>query len=176
MVIWKKINDDYLVSSTGKVYSYITGKILRPVSSNSCGHLVVYINSKPKLLHRLVANAFIPNPNNLPFINHRDENPRNNVVENLEWCTPRYNSNYGSRNNRISYSLTGVSKTPEHTRNAITARAKKVYQYKTDGTLVKVWNSADEATTEGFCIRNIRRCCNGERITHKGFRWSYKPL
>lgn len=57
--------------------------------------------SKKVFVHRLVAEAFIPNPNNLPIINHKDENPSNNAVSNLEWCTVSYNNNYNKRNEKI---------------------------------------------------------------------------
>lgn len=58
-------------------------------------------NRKTVKIHRLVANAFIPNPNNFPMVNHKDENKLNNHADNLEWCTPKYNSNYGSVRSRI---------------------------------------------------------------------------
>ena len=69
------------------------------------GHLRVTLSNanekKRFFVHRLVAEAFIPNPNNLPIINHKDENPLNNKVENLEWCTISYNNNYNERNKKI---------------------------------------------------------------------------
>lgn len=58
-----------------------------------------------KQVHRLVAEAFLPNPNNQPCVNHKDENKLNNCVDNLEWCTVNYNVNYGSRNHNVSKSL-----------------------------------------------------------------------
>lgn len=77
------------------------------------GYLEVTLthNNKRKYckVHRLVAQTFIPNPDNLPQINHKDENPLNNNVENLEWCTAKYNCNYGTRNNRI-YNKTSFRK------------------------------------------------------------------
>ena len=82
----------------------IKEKILKQ-SENGYGYLVVNLckNRKAKncLVHRLVAEAFIPNPNDYPVINHRDETPFNNCVENLEWCTQKYNINYGTARDRI---------------------------------------------------------------------------
>lgn len=108
-------------------------------------------------VHRLVAQAFIPNPDNLPCINHKDETPSHNNVENLEWCTQKYNINYGT---------------------AIQRRSKKVYQYTLDGELVKVWASTKECGRNGFNHGAIAACCRGIKgyEQHKGFRWSYTPL
>ena len=103
----------YEVSSYGRVRSldrydgrnrFLKGRILT-LHTDKDGYLSAYLcsNSKVKgfLVHRLVAQAFIPNPDNLPIINHKDENPSNDNVDNLEWCTAKYNSNYGTRNDRI---------------------------------------------------------------------------
>ena len=76
---------------------------------NGSGYCTVVLCKNGKhttfLVHRLVAEAFIPNPNNYPQVNHKDENPSNNCVENLEWCDQKYNSNYGTRNKRIYHSI-----------------------------------------------------------------------
>ena len=111
--IWKPIQgyENYVISSLGNVKSLNyrqTGKehILKQ-SANEHGYQVVYLYKQNKrkhfLVHRLVAEAFIPNPDNLPYINHRDENSSNNCVSNLEWCTHEYNVNYGTRNERNSF-------------------------------------------------------------------------
>ena len=114
---WKNIfNGNYAVSNTGLVRSNsrtiksVTGeriykeKLLKPEVAVS-GHLRVVLcdNGKKKRIsvHRLVAEAFIPNPNNYPVINHKDENPANNAVENLEWCSVAYNNAYNNRHQRI---------------------------------------------------------------------------
>ena len=131
----------YEVSSLGRVRSldkydsinrFCEGRILK-LSSDRLGYLraQLYSNSKRKsfLVHRLVAQAFIPNPDNLPQVNHIDENPSNDNVENLEWCDGKYNVNYGTRIDRIrdirlkNGTYTGLSK--EEYR-------KKRYQEKKD--------------------------------------------
>lgn len=107
-VNWKKIKDyeNYEVSDMGQVRNATTRKILKPWLAR--GYKMVEIRRKDHrerfLIHRLVASAFIQNNTNLPYINHKDEDKTNNCVMNLEWCTPRYNSNYGTRNKKISES------------------------------------------------------------------------
>ena len=93
--------------------SYIKGCFLTPLCG--CGrrkkylHVNLCVNGKCKKysIHQLVAKAFIPNPNNLPLVNHKDENPSNNFVDNLEWCDAKYNINYGTRNKRVSEKMKG---------------------------------------------------------------------
>ena len=70
--------------------------------------------TKQYQIHRLVAIAFLPNENNYPFVNHKDENPSNNRVDNLEWCTPKYNVNYGTARERLSKALKGKRSGEKH--------------------------------------------------------------
>lgn len=96
------MNGLYQISNTGKVKGLKRNKILKPVIQK--GYLYIHLckqcKDKAHLLHRLVAKTFIPNPDNLPEVNHKDENKLNNNVENLEWCDSKYNANYGTRNKR----------------------------------------------------------------------------
>ena len=121
---WKDIKDFeglYQVSNRGKVKRIksiivdisqggvrtreIPERLLKQ-SFAGCGYCSVMLSKNGKVrrfnVHRLVAEAFIPNPSNLPEINHKDENKTNNCVDNLEWCTSKYNANYGNRNSLIS--------------------------------------------------------------------------
>lgn len=101
---------DYLVYEDGRIWSNKTNKFLKPAYTRA-GYASVelfgYNGRKRFLIHRLVANVYIPNPNHYPQINHKDENPKNNHVNNLEWCTARYNMNYGEgakrRHSNIDY-------------------------------------------------------------------------
>ena len=120
--------------------------------------------SKNYPVHRLVAKAFIPNPDNLPQVNHKDECHTNNVVENLEWCTLAYNLSYGTRVKRII----------EKERNG--KRSKKVYQYTIDGELVDTYPSLAECGRNGYDIANVSKVCHGVYKQYKGYKWSYTPL
>ena len=110
------------------------------------------------LKHRLVAEAFISNPNNLPVVNHKDGNIHNNNVYNLEWCTQKYNINYG----------TGIAKRAK-------TQSKKVLQFKPDGTFVKEWESIINVQRNlGFCQSHISKCCRGKYAHAYGYIWKYK--
>lgn len=94
----------------GKVRNVKTGKLLKPIKHRSgYSQVSLYKDGKKQefKIHRLVATAFIPNPQNKPFVNHLDENPSNNSADNLDWCTNKENLNYGTCPQRISEKLKG---------------------------------------------------------------------
>lgn len=103
---WKIINDypNYSISDIGKIRNNKTGTILNQGNHHGYKRVTLYHNRKPKHLfvHRLVADAFVPNPNNLPYVNHKNEIRDDNNAFNLEWCTVIYNNNYGNRGRKIS--------------------------------------------------------------------------
>ena len=163
------------------MYSLRSEKYLKP-NMNKNGYLTVElfdVNGKSKrlLIHRLVAMAYIPNPDDLPQINHIDENPLNNAVSNLEWCTAKYNMNYGNgaktRHSKIDYTAESRKTTARINRSK---RSKTVLQYSINGELIAKYNSAAEASRKtGANHSHIVECCNGKRYkTVNNFIWKYE--
>lgn len=168
--IWKDYKDykgHYQVSNFGRIKSIKFGKeiILKPgTNKNGYSYVILYKNGKVKkfTVHRLVAEAFLPNPDNLPEVNHKDENKLNNCVSNLEWCTNLYNHNYGTINERIA------------AKNTNGKCSKIVLQYDLEGNFVREWKSTRECGRNGFDQSAVAACCRGKRKKYKDFIWIYK--
>ena len=165
----------YQVSNKGNVFSIermVQGRkrggiTLKPKYRRD-GYLQVglYKNGKMKnkLIHRLVLEAFVENPNNLPEVNHKDENKTNNDLSNLEWCSGRYNVNYGTRNERLS---------------------KKVRAVNVETGEVVEFNSTQEAERKGYSSGGVSLACRGDYKNsngkligdghlYRGYKWSYE--
>lgn len=101
------MNGLYQVSNLGRIRSIKNGTKIKKQYERPNGYMQVCLYQNGKITtyktHRLVAEAFIPNINNLPEVNHKDENKINNCVDNLEWCTSSYNKNYGTRNTKCMH-------------------------------------------------------------------------
>lgn len=188
----------YMVSNMGRVKSvermrwsgingggYVTvqERILK-LCDKGQGYLSVnlYKDGKRKQysVHRLVGQAFIPNPNNLPIINHKDENPKNNNVDNLEWCTQKYNINYGTHNKRMAEKLRGRKHSEEHNRKVAERltnnpkTSKAVFSVDKVTGEIKEFPSAHEAERQtGIAQSDICRCLKGRRKSIGGFYWHY---
>ena len=157
-------NTNYQISNKGRVKSNRRGiaKILKP-SDNGHGYLKVCLDGKWYYIHRLVADVFIPNPHNLPQVNHKDCNRYNNDATNLEWCDMEYNNGYADRGNKIRKALTNHK-----------GKSKPVIQYTIDNEFVKEWPSIREVERElGFNSSAISRCCRGELKQMYGYKWQY---
>lgn len=161
--IWKEIDGfdgDYMVSNLGRVKSVRRNIILRQSIRNGYERVTLCANNSQKdyYIHRLVAHAFIPNPNNYPIVNHKDENRTNNRVDNLEWCTRKYNASYGTRNIRTAIK-----------------QSKKVYQYDMEGNLLEIFPSCISVQRKlGYKQGTISSCCLGKIKSYKGFIFKYE--
>lgn len=157
-------NGLYQVSNFGRVRSIdrsvktlhgtrkASERILKPCV-NKKGYLVVTLSKEsqvyPARINRLVAEAFIPNPQKHPVVNHKDRNRSNNNADNLEWCTVEYNNRYSC--------------------------AKAVVQYDVYGKRIAEWDAASDAgKILGINTSNIIQCCRGKRSTAGSFVWKYK--
>ena len=146
----------YAVTSCGKVWSYKSKRFLNIArSSNGYMNVALYKNGTRKQysVHRLVAKTFMPNPNNLPEVNHKDENKSHNWINNLEWCDKKYNANYGTRNDRLA-KVFGIP----------------VYCVELD----RVFESAHTAARIlNLNVSHINECCNGIHKKTGGYHFKF---
>ena len=166
-----QVNSDGRVKSLDRIISgyhtnnfHARGRIIKPtICVNGYAEVHLCRNGKRKvfLIHRLVAKHFIPNPDNLPEVNHKDENPKNNAAYNLEWCTSKYNANYGTRNARCY----------EGNRKYF----KPVWQIdRATGKKIKKWECIKDASrTLKIRDEQISRVCKGKNKSAGGFIWEY---
>lgn len=155
----------YQVSNYGRIKSLNYNhtkkeKILKGIIDEN-GYLKVGLSKGGKLdckrIHRLVAEAFLENPNNLPQVNHKDECKTNNHVENLEWCDAKHNINYGSRNKKCAEKL-----------------SRRIDQIdKVTGEVIRQWESTVECGRNGFDFSNVAKCARGVVKQYKGYIWKY---
>lgn len=155
--LWKQIDGfpNYQVSDRGRVKNIKNGKILKnKIEPHGYAFVQLYKGdgkSKWIAIHRLVATAFIPNPDNLPQVNHLDEVKTNNNVENLKWCTASQNTRYSAH----KFSC-------------------KINQLSLDGELINTWDSSEQIKREtGYNNSNIIQCCKGKYNQAYGFKWEY---
>lgn len=202
--IWKDIKEYenlYQVSNIGRVkslnYNHTGREEILKCTKAKNGYIYIDFKRKKYLVHRLVAQAFIPNPFGFPYINHKDENPSNNCVSNLEWCTQKHNMNWGTVKERISETHRGMKQTEEtinkrvskligHNVSEITRNkignanrngkcSKPVLQYDLDGNLIAEFPSTMEIERKlGFLNSNIGLCCRGKYKQAYGYKWRYK--
>ena len=159
--VWKDIpgyNGAYQVSNLGQVRSRKRGswKIIKETKKDN-GYLVVMLSSdkmRQHYVHRLVAQAFLPNPQNLGYVNHKNEKKDDNRASNLEWCTAYYNNHY--------------SDIYKHTR-------KRVVQYSKDMVRIRSYSSQGEASRlTGIYQSNISHVCHRKRETAGGYFWRFE--
>ena len=169
--IWKYVDIDktYKVSNKGSIYEEPRGIIMEPYILNS-GYAKVYLRkpiSEDRLVHRLVAEAFIPNEENKEQVNHIDGNKLNNSVDNLEWTTASENVNHNK--------VLGILDTHTARAELNKVQSKAVNQLDIEtGKVIATYNTIREASKEtGSQDGKITMVCQGKRKSHNGYSWEY---
>ena len=167
--IWKDVvgyEGLYQINNFGKVKNRYNKILKLKIDKN--GYLIAYLYKnkvmKCKKSHRLVAEAFIDNPENKPQVNHKDGNKQNNYVDNLKWCTNKENIIHCWENN-LHKKKFGSNHNG----------SKKISQFDLNGNFIKHWESIIEASNYyDTTINNIWSCLNNKSKTARGFVWKYK--
>lgn len=186
--VWKDIpgyEGLYMVSNLGRVKRLPLGKqwpyrrthnnIRKPHVSN--GYCQVNLSKDNEVkwfsVHRLVAMAFIPNPNNYPQVNHKDENKLNNNVDNLEWCTQRYNNLWGTaRDRQIKMRKLNDPNGESWKRTGRKLSTRVAMCKKKDGAIIREFSSMTEASAQtGVNISTISNQCRGKIKTRRNYYW-----
>lgn len=176
---WRDIaisNGGYQISNLGRVRSvcrvalncsrHVHERILKTrVNKSGYEYVCIQVNGKRKAvkIHREVAKAFLDNPNGYEEVNHKDEVKTNNNVNNLEWCTRKYNANYGTTKLRA-------------VENRLKSYHNEVEQYSLDGSYIRTWNcpaQVEHETNKAMRKQNIVACCHGKYKTSYGYVWKY---
>ncbi len=156
--LWQKIPEweEYQISTQSEIRK--NGKVIRQYTRKvGIPYKTVKLRKKTYLVHKLVAVTYIPNPDNLPCVGHKDENPQNNCVDNLYWTSYKDNNNYGT-----------------HTLKQSISASMPVTQYNLQGEEVNYYRGVNEATRQtGINKAHISQCCNGKRLTAGGYTWEY---
>jgi len=164
--IWKDINEWYCISNQGRTWSWKTGKIMK-ASANKSGYLYVTLDKKSYSVHRLVAESFVPNPNNYPEVDHIDTDKTNNVWTNLRWTDRK-----GNQNNPITvekFKSIGQSNFGDEG-----DASRPVRQYSLDGKFMTEYSSIKEAAENlGIGRTGIGNTCHHRQHTTGGFRWEF---
>lgn len=163
----KDFEELYLIYDDGKVWSIKRKQYLKQEMMNT-GYFRVSLYKNGtiyhKFVHRLLAETFIPNPDNLPCVNHKDENKQNNTLSNLEWITQKDNTNYG----------TGLARRVQQQINN-PHRSRRVVQYDLDFNEIRKYPSIMEAERQtGYANTNISKACKETRRTVGGCYWRYE--
>lgn len=161
---------NYILYPNGQIYSIKSKKFLKPIKKNN-GYFAVNLyddNGKRKMffIHRLIATAFLENPNNYSEVNHKDENKFNNKIDNLEWCDRKYNENYGKKKEK---------ELKTKTRKLCCNGRKKIGQYDKNNNLIKIYESISEASKlNNISVGNISSALHGKRKHASGYIWRFE--